>query len=158
VVDPTAGGGRIVGEVCHFIDLSTYLVAASPTSVFARSVSHDAALDDSTVASLGFPDGSVATIEYLARASTELPKERFEVSADGKTASCNNFRVTRILGGEGLKTLNQDKGQAVAVAEIIDVVRRGAASPFSLDELLGVSRATFAILESVRKGEAVRWI
>ena len=74
---------------------------------------------------LGFPDGSTSTIEYLARASAKLPKERFEVSGVGTTAVCDNFRSTRVFGGPDrkLRSVNQDKGQAAAVAEVVDRVR-----------------------------------
>ena len=158
VTDPREGGGRIVGEACHFVDLCAYLVGAPPTSVFARALGRDPEADDSMVAVLGFADGSTATLEYLARASAELPKERFEASADGCTVHCDNYRVTRILRGgraERVRTLNQDKGQRAAVSEVIDAVRSGRASPFSLAEVVAVSAATFGMLESARSGLSV---
>ena len=124
--------------------------------MFARSLSRDPERDDSHVASLGFSDGSTATIEYLSHTSRDLPKERFEISGGGLTARCENYRTTRIHGGKSVKTLNQDKGQATAVAEVIEIVRTGGESPFSLDEIAAVSRATYAITESVRTGNAVR--
>ncbi|HVP27978.1 MAG TPA: bi-domain-containing oxidoreductase, partial [Myxococcota bacterium] len=86
LLDPREGGGRIVGEACHFVDLCTYLVGSPPTTVYARALGRDPESDDSMVALLGFADGSSATIEYLAKASPNLPKERFEVSCDGRTA------------------------------------------------------------------------
>jgi predicted dehydrogenase len=153
--DPDVGGGRIVEEVCHFVDLCAYLVGGPPTTVFARALGRNPETDDSVVALLGFEDGSTAAIEYLANTSRELSKERFEVSGGGRTAYCDNYRATTQSGRKPLKTLNQDKGQAAAVAEIIATVRRGDASPFGLEELAGVSHATFAIRESVRTGQAV---
>ena len=153
--DPEVGGGRVIGEVCHFVDLCSYLVGTAPTRVFARALGRDPETDDSVVALLGFADGSTATIEYLANASSELPKERFEVSGGGCTAQCENFRTTTISGRKGLKTINQDKGQATAVSEIIAAVRKGEPSPFELDHLAGVSRTTFAILESARSGREI---
>jgi len=153
--DPAGGGGRIIGEGCHFIDLCLYLVGALPISVYGRCLGRNPETEDSTVAILGFADGSTATISYLANASSELPKERWEVSADGKTAICDNFRTTRILGGETVKTVSQDKGQATAVREVIDAVRAGDASPLPLEAIVAVTRATFAINESARTGQAV---
>jgi predicted dehydrogenase/threonine dehydrogenase-like Zn-dependent dehydrogenase len=153
--DPGEGGGRIVGEGCHFIDLCSYFVGALPNRVFAQNLSRDPELDDSTVVILRYPDGSTATIHYLANASALLPKERFEVSADGRTARCDNFKQTDVLGGKPLKTLNQDKGQAKAVAEVVEAVRRGTAAPFTLDELRSTTAATFGALESCRSGLAV---
>jgi predicted dehydrogenase len=153
--DPAVGGGRVIGEVCHFLDLCVFLIGGLPVRVFARALGRDTNTDDSIIATLQFSDGSIATIEYLANASTQLPKERFEVSGDGRTARCDNFRTTVVTGGKKLKTLNQDKGQTTAVAEIVAAVRAGDDSPFSLAELRAVSRASFAILESARTGRDV---
>ena len=141
-VDPVAGGGRVIGEACHMVDLCTFLVGSVPTHVFARCLGRDPEHEDSTVLVLGFADGSTATISYLANASPSLPKERFEVSADGRTASCDNFRTTQLPDGKPFKTLNQDKGQQTAVKEVIEAVRAGQPSPFRLEELIAVSRAT----------------
>jgi predicted dehydrogenase/threonine dehydrogenase-like Zn-dependent dehydrogenase len=153
--DPRAGGGRIIGEGCHFIDFCSHLVGAPPTSATGRFLGRDPENDDSTVAMLGFADGSTATIHYLANASSALPKERWEASADGSTATCDNFRTTRIAGGRSFKTVNQDKGQATAVREIVDAVRAGRPSPISLVDIVAVTRASFAILESARSGGSI---
>ncbi|MGE4606405.1 MAG: hypothetical protein AAEJ52_06660 [Myxococcota bacterium] len=124
--------------------------------MYARSLSRDPESDDSVVTLLGYSDGSTATIEYLSQASTDLPKERFEVSCGGVTAQCDNYRSTVITGRKTLKTLNQDKGQSTAVAEVIAAVRSGGPSPFGLEELHGVSRATFAITESALSGREIK--
>ena len=153
--DPSVGGGRQVGEACHFVELCNFLVGASPNRVSASALGRDPELDDSTVSMLSYPDGSVATIHYLAQASRDLPKERFEVSADGRTAICDNFRETRVPGAKGKKTLNQDKGQQAAVEDAVERVRTGGPPPFSLEELMAVSRVTFAILESARNGRSI---
>jgi len=156
ITDPGEGGGRIVGECCHFVDLCAYLVGGPPTRVFATGSGADPEVDDSTTALLSWPDGSTATIHYLARASSELPKERFEASAGGVTATCENFRQTRLHGARGgVRKLNQDKGQATAITETIAAIKSGGPAPIDLDEIVAVSRATFAILESQRSGRAV---
>lgn len=154
LLDPRAGGGRVVGEGCHFVDLCCHLVGRTPDRVFARRLSRETEHDDSTLAMLGFPDGSTATLEYLANTEPGLPKERFEVSAGGRTASCENFRVTRLPAGKRFKTLNQDKGQRSAVAAVIEAVRSGAVSPWSPEEIFAVSEATFAIERSIGSGAA----
>jgi len=156
LLDPREGGGRIVGEACHFVDLCTYLVGAPPVSVYARALSRDPESDDSMVALLGFADGSTATIEYLAKASPDLPKERFEVSCDGRTAHCDNFRITTFSDAKDLRTFNQDKGQATEIEEVVDALRHGRTSPFTLFEIVGVSMATFAMLEAARTGREIR--
>jgi predicted dehydrogenase len=111
LTDPKIGGGRIIGEACHFVDLCTYLVGQVPNGVQARALGRDPETDDSTMMLVSYPDGSTASISYLANASTELSKERFEVHADGKSASCENYRVTVLPGGKKVKGVNQDKGQ-----------------------------------------------
>lgn len=153
--DPATGGGRVIGEACHMVDLCGYLVGSPPTHVFSQRLGGDPETDDSAVLLLRYPDGSTATIEYLANTSPELPKERFEVSAGGKTARCENFKVTRLPDGKELKTLNQDKGQATAVKEVVEAVRRGDPSPFQLADLLATCRATLRAAESAATGASV---
>ncbi|MBK7949417.1 MAG: Gfo/Idh/MocA family oxidoreductase [Deltaproteobacteria bacterium] len=143
LTDPKTGGGRIVGEVCHFVDLCTYLVGQIPNGVQARALGRDPEADDSTMALISYPDGSTASISYLANASTELPKERFEVHADGKSASCDNYRVTALPGGKKVKGVNQDKGQAEAVRVTVEAVRKGTGSPISVGEWVSTSRVLF---------------
>jgi predicted dehydrogenase len=158
VTDPLEGGGRILGEVCHFVDLCGFVVGHPPVQVFASALSNDFELDDSMTALIRYQDGSVANIHYLARATSELPKERFEASAGGITAICDNFKQTRIMGAmknEGIKNVNQDKGQAEALREVSRAVLEGTDSPFSLEELVDTSRVTFGILESIRSGAPV---
>jgi predicted dehydrogenase len=154
-LDPAVGGGRVVGEACHFVDLCAHLVGSAPTHVYARRLGRDPEADDSTLLVLGFADGSVASVEYLANTSPELPKERFEVSADGRTASCENFRRSLLPGGRSLRTLNQEKGQREAVRAILDAVRTGAPSPFDLDGLVAVSRATLRCARAAEAGRAI---
>ncbi len=159
VDDPQVGGGRIVGEACHFVDLCSFLVGAPPTSVYGRTSQRERGSDDTTIAMLGFPDGSTASLQYMAGAASELPKERFEVSADGRSALCENFRNTRFLAVPSTRDIggvNQDKGQATGIASVVEAVRLGAPSPFPLAELRAVSRATFGILDSARSGKPIR--
>ncbi len=143
LTDPKVGGGRIVGEACHFVDLCTYLVGQIPNGVQARALGRDPETDDSTMALLSYPDGSTASISYLANASTELPKERFEVHADGKSAVCDNYRVTTLPGGKKVRGMNQDKGQGEAVRTTIEALRAGKPSPFALTDLLATSKVMF---------------
>ena len=154
-LDPAVGGGRVVGESCHMVDLASFLVGAPPTSVFARCLGRDPQTEDSTLLVLGYADGSTASIAYLANASPELPKERFEVSAEGRTAACDNYKSTRLPDGSTHKTLNQDKGQDEAVRRVLRAVQEGAPSPFGLEDLVATSRATLRAAESQRSGRAI---
>jgi len=144
LTDPKVGGGRIIGEACHFVDLCTYLVGQNPIGIQARKLGRDPETDDSMMALFSYPDGSTASISYLANASIELPKERWEVHADGKSAICDNFRVTTLPGGKKISGVNQDKGQAAAVEETLRALRAGRPAPISIGEIVGVSRATAA--------------
>lgn len=140
LTDPKIGGGRIIGEACHFVDLCTYLVGQIPNGVQARALGRDPERDDSTMMLVSYPDGSTASISYLANASTELPKERFEVHADGKSASCDNYRVTTLPGGKKVRGVNQDKGQGGAVAAVFSAVRAGQGAPIALAEIVSTSQ------------------
>jgi predicted dehydrogenase/threonine dehydrogenase-like Zn-dependent dehydrogenase len=157
IADAEVGGGRLLGEVCHFVDLCSFVVGAAPVEVGARFLARDPATDDSVVCSLHFADGSQATIHYLASASSALPKERFEVSGDGRTALCDNFRRTRILPrGAGVRGFNQDKGQAAAVARVVESMRAGKPSPIPFSEIEAVTRATLRLAESAASGALLR--
>jgi predicted dehydrogenase/threonine dehydrogenase-like Zn-dependent dehydrogenase len=153
--DPRVGGGRILGESCHFVDLCTYLVGHPPVSVYARALGRDPSSDDSFVAALAFGDGSAGTLSYLARADRALPKERIELSAGGVTAFCDDFRRSWQAGRRAAPGIAQDKGQQAAVREVVEAVRQGRPSPFSLQEIGSTSRTTFGIVESLRTGRAV---
>lgn len=158
IVDPQVGGGRVVGEICHFVDLCVSLTSSLPVSVSALRPTPAGSDDDSISALIGFADGSTATLQYLASASSELPKERIEVSADGHTGFCDNFRTTRFPGdrrARPVRGVNQDKGQGEAIAAVLRSLREAAPSPLPLDEILAVSRTTFAIEEAARTGTTV---
>ena len=156
ITDPEIGGGRIIGEVCHFVDLCTYLVGQTPNGVQARALGRDLETDDSIVALLSYPDGSTAVISYLANASNTLPKERWEVHADGRSAVCDNFRVTTLPGGKKIRALNQDKGQRDAVRAAIEVARSSGTSLLSLGEVFSASLIGFMLLEAASQEYAMR--
>jgi len=132
LTDPKVGGGRIIGEACHFVDLCTYLVGQVPNGVQARALGRDPETDDSTMMLISYPDGSTASISYLANASTELAKERFEVHADGKSAVCDNYRVTTLPGGKKVRGVNQDKGQQWAVRATVEALASSRESPLPI--------------------------
>jgi hypothetical protein len=112
-------------------------------------------MDDSVMALLSYPDGSTASISYLANASTDLPKERWEVHADGKSAVCENFRVTTLPGGKKVRGVNQDKGQKGAVDACCRALAKGLGPVIPIHELIGVTAASLATLESVSSAARV---
>jgi predicted dehydrogenase/threonine dehydrogenase-like Zn-dependent dehydrogenase len=159
VQDPERGGGRVIGEVCHFIDLAEFLVGSVPETVFAASIrtsDRRTVAEDSLVVTLTYADGSLATIQYLAHGSSQVPKERGEVCADGATAILDNFRQTTFHGGSGRGVKGgQDKGFDGEVAAFLTAVRSGGAWPIAYESLACTTRVTFAILQSLRDGQPV---
>lgn len=140
--DPAVGGGRIIGEACHFIDLARFLADSPITEVESQHLG--TTTRDSAVVSLGFEDGSIATISYLANGHPKLPKERIEVFHRGRVAQLDNFRRLSGLGFESLsprRLSRQDKGHQDEVAAFLAAVRRGGPSPIPVDQLFEVSRA-----------------
>jgi polar amino acid transport system substrate-binding protein len=156
--DPVQGGGRIVGEVCHFIDLMQFWIGSPPASVFAESVAvdrHDVLNHDSVFITLRFADGSNGSIAYLAEGDKALAKERVEIFADGKSFVLDDFIQANTYrnGKEEKTTLRaQDKGQAEEVKQLCATVLGGSAPAISLAELSSTTRATFRILDSLRTG------
>ena len=141
--DPLVGGGRIVGEVCHFIDLMQFLTNAPPVSVFAESVSAKSpqVVDaDSVFITLRFADGSNGVIAYVSEGDKSLAKERIEIFGGGKSFVLDDFRTGKV----------QDKGQRSQIQRICKSVLTGEGAPISLNDLAATTRATFRILDSLR--------
>ena len=155
LTDPAVGGGRIVGEASHFVDLGNFVVGELPIRSEITAIGRDLDRDDSAILSLGYPDGSVSTISYLANASDQLPKERFEVHADGKSALCENYRSTALPGGDRVRGVNQDKGQAAALEATLSAIRTAAASPMTVEEIESAALCTFGLVtpDGVGAGE-----
>ncbi|MDQ3668050.1 MAG: bi-domain-containing oxidoreductase, partial [Acidobacteriota bacterium] len=157
--DPRAGGGRIVGEVCHFIDLLQYWTEAPPVSVFAEAIasaSQEIVNDDSVLITVRFADGSTGCIAYLAEGDKTLPKERVEIFGEGKVFVLDDFRSALLYRGgreEELKLRKPDKGQAEEVKAVCRMVLEDGPAPISLAELATTTRATFRILDSLRSGQ-----
>jgi predicted dehydrogenase/threonine dehydrogenase-like Zn-dependent dehydrogenase len=145
--DRVQGGGRIIGEGCHFIDLMRYFVGHPITDVSATQISQptsDGIKNDKVTITLSFEDGSIATVHYFANGPKTLIKERYEAFADNKFIRLENFQklVTNGWGkGSNMKG-SQDKGHATALAAFVDAVKHGKPSPISLEETLEVSRWT----------------
>ncbi|HLL16613.1 MAG TPA: bi-domain-containing oxidoreductase [Pyrinomonadaceae bacterium] len=161
IQDPREGGGRIIGEVCHFIDLMHFLTGATTTRVYAEPVAsrNEETLDeDSVLITLRFSDGSNGQIAYLAEGDRALAKERIEVFGGGRTFVIEDFRSATLYerGRERkMKLRAQDKGQAAEVRAVCAMVREGAPAPIALHDLAATTRATFRIRDSLRTGQAI---
>jgi len=154
--DPDVGGGRIVGEGCHFIDLMRFLAGHPITSYKAMKLGGSAdgsAQEDKVSILLSFEDGSFGSIHYLANGGKAFPKERIEVFCGGAVLQLDNFRVLKGFDWSGfsqMKLWRQNKGQQECVNAFIDAIRNGKESPIPLDEIFEVSRVTIEIAESLR--------
>jgi polar amino acid transport system substrate-binding protein len=147
------GGGRIVGEVCHFVDALTFLADSLPIEAQAVAARGH---DDSVSILVRFADGSTGTIVYCSLGDAAISKEYIEVFAAGRVAMLDDFRrLTVTSSGESIITKgSQDKGQATLVAAFLAAVRGQRAPPIPLAELEAVTAATFAIEEALRIGAA----
>ncbi|MEO6393019.1 MAG: Gfo/Idh/MocA family oxidoreductase, partial [Pyrinomonadaceae bacterium] len=158
IQDPIQGGGRIIGEGCHFIDLMHYLTGSVTTRVFAEGIAsrnHEVIAEDSVFINLRFADGSNGSIAYLAEGDKAFPKERVEIYGGGRVFVIDDFRQSTAYknGRETVTKLrNQDKGQANEVRAVCEMVRTGGDSPIALADLTATTRATFRIRESLRTG------
>ena len=160
VHDPVEGGGRIIGEVCHFIDLLHFLADAPPTRVFATRLppSGEAVLSDENVLiSLEFADGSRGSIAYSALGAANQPKEHIEVMGAGTSALLDDFRNLEVFDGLRTKRTGgkQDKGHHAQFEEFLAAIVSGGQPPIPRDELLLSSLATILVEESLRSGEPV---
>ncbi|HEX8688546.1 MAG TPA: Gfo/Idh/MocA family oxidoreductase, partial [Pyrinomonadaceae bacterium] len=157
--DPAEGGGRIRGEVCHFVDFMQYVTGSRVARVYAESVASGdgAGVDeDSVFVTLKFADGSNGTIAYLAEGDRALPKERVEIYGAGRTYVVEDFRAAAsYAGGRETRTRlrAQDKGQREEVRAVCAALREGGPAPIPLADLANTTRATFRILDSLRTGE-----
>lgn len=154
--DPAVGGGRIIGEGCHFIDLLRHLAGAPIVSVHTLAMGAYPGLairDDKVSISLGFADGSTGVVHYLANGHKGFPKERLEVFVAGRILQLDNFRKLRGWGWKGFSNLNlwrQDKGTQGCVDAFVECIRTGSPSPIPFDEIVEISRASISSAKEAR--------
>jgi predicted dehydrogenase/threonine dehydrogenase-like Zn-dependent dehydrogenase len=150
--DKITGGGRILGEVCHFIDLLRFLAAAKITGFQATSIDNLTICEDKVAITLTFADGSFGVIHYLANGHKSFPKERLEIFTAGKILQLDNFRKLRGYGFSQFKHMNlfrQDKGQEACMQAFIDAIAAGLPSPIPVEEVLEVSRISLEIATAI---------
>ncbi|MFO7624455.1 MAG: bi-domain-containing oxidoreductase [Anaerolineales bacterium] len=158
--DLQVGGGRIIGEGCHFVDLLTYLAGAAPISVTAQALPDAGRYrEDNVVMNFTFPDGSIGTIAYLANGDKAYSKERLEVFCAGRVGVLDDFRSLSLLQ-DGRKQifrsrLRQDKGHRAEWLAFASAITTGAPAPIPYQNLIKLTRATFAAVEALRTGERV---
>lgn len=156
--DPSKGGGRIIGEACHFIDLMRFLAGSPIVGVTARRMgeaSSEAVKEDKAFIIIDFEDGSHGVIHYLGNGAAAFPKERVEVFAGGRVLQMDNYRSVRGFGWPGFrngKSWKQDKGQSACAGAFVNAVREGAPSPIPIDQIFEVADWTLTAAEQLRSG------
>ncbi len=163
IQDEEIGGGRIIGEGCHFIDWMTYVCGSKPTEIHAIAVDArraDFPNRDQSIITIRFESGAIGSLTYAARGDTRLPKEYYEVFAGERAAVLEDFqKLTTYRSGK--KTLawkgSQAKGHREEVAAFLRAVRNGSDPPIPYEEIFAVTQATFAAEESLRAGVPVRF-
>jgi len=161
VHDPHAGGGRVIGEGCHYIDLLRFLCGSRISSVQATMLGRQsvtAIRDDKVSITLSFDDGSFGTIHYLANGHRSISKERLEVFCAGRVIQLDNFRRMSGVGWKRFSRMNlwqQDKGHVAEVQAFLAAIQNGSAPPISVEELVEVTQAS---LDAVRAAETNRVI
>jgi predicted dehydrogenase len=159
VQDPERGGGRIIGEGCHFMDLLSFIADGPVKSVSAFMVGEGPAVrGDKMSIIMEFSDGSVGTVNYFANGAKSYPKEMLEVFSDERVLRMENFRMTRgfeFAGFKRFKTARQDKGHAAEMAAFVQRVKDGGEPLIPFAQLANITRASFAAVESARERKVV---
>jgi polar amino acid transport system substrate-binding protein len=161
IQDPEVGGGRIVGEVCHFVDFMRFLTDADPIEVFAQSLGSSAEPPgdpDNLCIQLRFRDGSLGILSYVATGDPAFPKERIEVFGGGLTGVIDNWRRV-LVTGHGRKVRSREwlsaaKGHSEELVAFVAGIRSGA-PPISFESLVLTTQTTFAIQRSLRTGRPI---
>jgi len=154
--DNAVGGGRIIGEACHFIDLMRFLAGSPIVSIQARRMGDAPGMvitEDKASITLGFEDGSFGTILYLANGAASFPKERVEVFTAGRVLQLDNFRKLKGFGWPGFNKLNlwkQDKGQNACAAAYLQAIENGVPA-IPVDEIFEVARVSIDVAELLRR-------
>jgi len=158
--DPAQGGGRIIGEGCHFIDWLTFLVGEPPKALHAHALPDGGRYHrDNVLVTLKYPDGSLGTLTYLANGDKAVAKERIEVFCEGKMAVLDDFRRLELVS-DGTRQvfrarLRQDKGHGAEWQAFAQAILDNGPPPIPYADLLAVTRATFTINQSLERGEGV---
>ena len=153
--DPKVGGGRMIGEGCHFIDLLRHVAGCPMASYEVTAMAGESR--DSFSVNLGFEDGSIGTVHYLANGTKSFPKERLEVFCGGRILHLDNFKSLKGHGfpKKGFKDMRlwrQDKGQGAQMAAFFQAIRQGGTPPIGRDELFEVSRVTLELAQRLANG------
>jgi predicted dehydrogenase len=157
--DSEIGGGRIIGEICHFVDTLTYLSDSLPVFVYADAMADKSNMNDTLNITLKYQNGSIGAISYLANGDKRLPKERIEVFFHGTAAVVDDFKELTIYAKgkkKRKKLLSQDKGQKEEIKQFVVAIRNGTAELISFKEIYNTSLVTFKIIDSIQSGGRIK--
>ena len=158
LLDPAVGGGRLIGEGCHFIDAVCFLVGSAPERVYARSLG--AASGGDFVLTMDFADGSVGSIVYTSLGDRAQGKERVEMFGGGKSAVLDDFRRLETYSGGRSRSrrslLSQDKGHEAIWTSFINSIQQGGPPPIGYEQLIEVTAATLAANDSLQRGQPIK--
>jgi len=155
IQDMEIGGGRIHGEVCHFVDYLTYINGSLPVKVSATAIPDANQLNDTINILLQFENGSSGVIAYYSNGSKSLTKEYIEVFSAGFSAVINDFKELKLYGKgkpKKQKLLNQNKGQKEMVDAFVNGLLKDGEAPISFNEVVAVTKTCFSIIESIKRG------
>ncbi len=157
VNDPVVGGGRIIGEGCHFVDLAMHLAGDKIISVSANSMQDANDLNNSVVINLSFANGSVASINYFSNGNKNLGKESIEVFCGGVVASIDDFKSLTIYGKTTTtkKFAGQDKGHANEIELFLRSIKQGSNAPISFEDCYLSSLATLKVIQSIKENRKI---
>jgi len=160
VHDPDIGGGRILGEVCHFIDLCSYTTGSEISAVTAFTLADAKSMHDTVVVNLSMKNGSVATISYFANGNSELQKERMEIFGGGSVAIIDDFKTMNWYGTKTTshKLSNQDKGHAMEMKLFAKSILQGSELPIPFRETYKSMKATFLAIDSSKNNGEIRYL
>lgn len=156
VHDPVEGGGRIIGEVCHFVDLLQFFASSRPVKVYAEvASSNNNPVNDNVNINLRFKDGSIGSITYSSSGDKSFSKERLEIFGEGVVAVIDDFRSCSMIRDgkrKEVKRYKQDKGHKAELEMFLSAIKEGKESPIPFNESAMATLVTFKIIESIKKG------
>lgn len=155
--DRSLGGGRIIGEACHWLDLMQYFTGSRITSVYATDNSHGGDADNCII-HLQFQNGAQGSLVYAAQGAKSYPKEMLKLIQGGQVIRIDNFRKIDIFSKQGITTKrgSMNKGHVDQFRQMAEILRSGGSSPISFEDLINSSQAAFAALESIRTALPVK--
>jgi predicted dehydrogenase/threonine dehydrogenase-like Zn-dependent dehydrogenase len=160
VHDPKVGGGRIIGEVCHFIDLAYFIAGSKAKSIHAFALGANPTLNDTVSINIEFDNGSIANISYYSNGNKYVPKERIEVFSNGAVYSIDDFKTMETFSEKGVKKTKlkaQDKGHSASFDKTIQSLKNGDAFPIAFEEIFHSTLLTLQSIKSIKEKRTI-WI